>query len=592
MNRSRPVDRALLAALTAIAATACDPGGGGPVDIDSGTRPAADMNPADAGRQTWTGSLVVEYRSSLRPGPWITSLNGIAENDLFKFAVNTAWLTIRPPTDDRVVHLTVSRGEAVEYDAAVEGEAGENAAVTVTLDTASWPEGVHTMRYVALTEAGEEIVGEGQVRVYFNVTSIAADADDPHLLWLGTAEVGLLAYHLGEDPLDPADDTALPYGGREIEDVDIIPPRGRPWQGGGGYANQREPAGLALFDAVHAQGGVFVGAGWRGVSYLDDNGTPWDREDDRYALFHPGMNLEPETFEAGLANCVTAIVPDGEHGLWFGTLQGLFHVDHRGTLFNAGDDVWTAFDATDRYDPNIMRLTVDAGGRVWIASFDTDGANAGNTVTLLDPGGTPSDTGDDTWVRLALPEGFPAESSALATDGDVVYIGTSNGLYLLDHGGTPLDPADDTWRRLGLDDGLADDDVAALALRPDGQLWVGTFDICAGNGGGLMLLDPGACLGEGDCAPRVTYTVDDGLLDDDVSSLHLLPDGAVALGTFNLFAAPVLASFFVPEAAAECDDGGPEQTLGGGPMVGVDGLSIIHPGDDLGDKRDDGLVNL
>lgn len=576
----------LAMALAAALAAGCDesalesrPADGGVDRADDGRDPAPTPP---------TAFLSVVYDSSLRPGPYLGALSGLADNDLFKFAENTALLRIRPPDGQRVTHLRVHRGEALLHAQAVEGEGIVE--LSVALDTAAWPEGVHPLRYVATTDADEEIVGEEEVRVYFNVTAIAADPDDPHLLWLGTVDTGLLAYHLGDDPLDPADDAYRTYGGHLFEPADARPPRGRPWQGVGGYYNQREPAGQLVLDVAHAQGGVFVGAAWRGVSYLDHRGTPFDRGDDRYALFHPGMNLEPETTEAGLANCVSAIVPDGEQGLWFGTFAGLFHVDHRGTLSHDADDIWTVFAADGRYDPNIMRLVVDDGGRVWIASFDTDGGHAGNTLTVLDPGGTPADTGDDVWARLALPEGFPAEASALAVDGHRIYIGTSNGLYVLDHGDTPTDPADDVWLRLGREDGLLDDDIGALAVRPDGQLWVGAYDVCGGEGGGLMLIDPDGCARDGACAPRVSYTVADGLLDDDISSLHLLPDGGVALGTFNLFAAPVLGAVFDVPGGDDCVDDDPERNLG--PMVGRDGLSIIDPGADAADKGDDGLVNL
>lgn len=574
----------------ALAALGCDPGTPTSDLADAAPPAQPDAAPQPPAR---TGVLGVVYRSSLEPGPWVAMFAELNDNDLFKFADNTARVSMTPPPGERVVGLTVEVGGRLLFDEAIEGRRDATARVSVPLGTAAWTEGIHPVRYVATTDTGTEVVGEEEIRVYFDVTGIAADPDDPHLLWLGTLETGLLAYHLGDDPLDPADDRALPYGGHLLDLADITPPGGRPWLGSRGVAYQHEPAGQVVLAVAHAQGGVFVGAAWRGVSYLDDRGTPFERVGDRYALFHPGTQLAPETFEAGLANTVTAIVADGERGLWLGTLHGLFHVDHRGTLFDAGDDIWTVFDSAGAYDPNISRLALDDAGRIWIASFDTDGGHSGNTVTMLDPGGTPSDVGDDAWVRLALPEGFPAEATGLAVDGDRVFMGTSEGLYLLDHGGTPLDPADDRWRHASTAEGLIDDDIGAIAPRPDGRIWVGAYDICAGDGGGLMLIDADACLADGACAPEVRYTVDDGLLDDDVSSLHILPDGSVALGTFNLLAAPLLSAIFSRADAEDCRadaEDGPERNVG--PMVGRDGLSIIDPGADLEAKADDGLVNL
>ena len=580
---------ALWAALMVAPGCAPDPGApelgeraGGEPRPDAGVGSGA---PAEGAPER----LVVEYLSSMPAGPLEAALAGLGDNDLFKFATNTARIQAPPtPEDGALASVTVdfdgARLEARVTDA-------ERGRAEIVLPTATHPEGIHAVRYEATFEGGRVLTGEEEVRVLFNVTDVAMDAAGH--LWIGTFEWGLVAYDLGADPLDPSDDRAAALGGAEMLVEDL-------WPAGGVPRDTGEGAGRSVLRVVPEDGvGVWVGSLLRGASLRDDRGSPFDPTDDRFTDLHPGAHgdwFEPDSLEAALANSVSDIVPDGRGGVWLGTFGGLFHVDLAGTVDRPVDDLWTGFDPDGRYDVNIRRLALDDAGRVWIAGFDlmSDGA-VGNTLVVLDPGGTPSEPADDAWGRFGLPEGFRDEILSLVVEpgGDRVWLGTSAGLFGLDTGGTPLDPADDAWLRVGRDQGLPDEDVGALLLRDDGRLWVGTFDLCGGQGGGLTLLDLEGC--DGGCVePVVTYTVADGLLDDDVSSVIELPGGQVAFGTFNALAAPVIASLFqAPDSeACQSPSEGAERTLGGPTMVGRDGLSVIDLGEDLADKSDDAVVNL
>ena len=220
-------------------------------------------------------------------------------------------------------------------------------------------------------------------------------------------------------------------------------------------------------------------------------------------------------------------------------------------------------------------------------------------MTVLDPNSTPDDRSDDRWAHLALPGGLGDDALSIAAGPDgYIWIGTSKGLWRLDHAGTPTEPGDDTWQLFDLSTGLPDEDIAALLPRDDGTVWVGTLDPCGGDGGGLALLDARDCRPYLPCTPIVTYTVEDGLLDDDVTSIVELPGGEVVLGSFNLNGAALVGALSGAPGSEDCEP--PEasaRTLGEPPppsptRVGRDGLAIIDPGPSLESKADDALTNL
>ncbi len=141
---------------------------------------------------------------------------------------------------------------------------------------------------------------------------------------------------------------------------------------------------------------------------------------------------------------------------------------------------------------NVRALAIDDLGRVWI------GTSRG--LAVLDDGPTPA-IGDDTWLvytQESTAGGLPSNDlRALAIDGDIVYVGTAQiqnpatgdweggGLGRLDTAGT-AGIEDDQWSepvtfegtRIEAPDGsqtlgLVSDNINALALTSEGNLWVG-----------------------------------------------------------------------------------------------------------------------
>lgn len=94
---------------------------------------------------------------------------------------------------------------------------------------------------------------------------------------------------------------------------------------------------------------------------------------------------------------------------------------------------------------------------------------------------------------------------------DSVYVGSSNGILFIDTKGTPLDFSDDTQTK------IFDIDVRSIAI-DDTSIWVGTATngIIRYSKDGLQ--------------HQVTYTVNDGLLDNEINALALI-DSQLYAGT-------------------------------------------------------------
>jgi len=125
------------------------------------------------------------------------------------------------------------------------------------------------------------------------------------------------------------------------------------------------------------------------------------------------------TSENGLSQSeVYSFLRDGEGFMWFGTVHGLNRYDGYGiTQYNI-----------DRNQPNsltnntIRALIEDRSGRMWIGT--DDGLNV-------------LDYGRDSGFRLVkIPSrAVPTSISSLLIDGDILWIGTNDGLFraLQDH---------------------------------------------------------------------------------------------------------------------------------------------------------------
>jgi ligand-binding sensor domain-containing protein len=112
-------------------------------------------------------------------------------------------------------------------------------------------------------------------------------------------------------------------------------------------------------------------------------------------------------------------------------------------------------------------------------------------------------------VKYTVDQGLASnELNAVAVGPDgALWIGSEGG------GASRLDGAG--WITYTQADGLASNKVRAIAVAPDGEVWLGT--------------DRGASRFDGET--WTTYTTADGLASDSVGSIAIAPDGAVWLGT-------------------------------------------------------------
>jgi len=262
--------------------------------------------------------------------------------------------------------------------------------------------------------------------------------------------------------------------------------------------------GLPIADATAVlptrDGRLWVGTWGRGVLGTAGRDLRFDA-----GRREPGANLDKGT--------VLAMAEGRDGAVWLGTMSGL-------SRFVPGDPAvrrWTH----DPGDPHglgvgyVRAILEDSRGRVWVGV-------GGSGLFLLRPDG-----GFDNHVHR------PDDPTSLSDDyvtalledsAHRIWVGTrSGGLNL-------FDPERGTFRnfRPDRDDptSLSHDYVSDLAEAGDGSLWVATL------GGGLDRAVVGA-----DGAVRFErFGEDRGLIDDDVRSLAVAPDGDLWIGMARGFA--------------------------------------------------------
>ena len=208
---------------------------------------------------------------------------------------------------------------------------------------------------------------------------------------------------------------------------------------------------------------------------------------------------------------VLALVPDGQGGIWVGTVHGgLSHYDGQ-------THSWTRIAAPIR---DVFAIVPDGAG-LWLATFDS--------------GVVHYDTGLQQWTAYTV-----ATTAGGIQDDQVIKLipDGAGGLWAGTYGGgvSHYDPESDSWRALtgaSTEGGPGSEDVRALVAGESGDLWVGTF------GGGISHYDPRRDAWE-------LYTVETtgrGLASNYV--LTLLPDGDTRLwaGLSNLRGQGGLAYF-------------------------------------------------
>ncbi len=167
-----------------------------------------------------------------------------------------------------------------------------------------------------------------------------------------------------------------------------------------------------LVVTIDSDGGKWIGTYDKGISYLDDKGTPSDEGDDVYT-----------TFYSYACRYVRAIAIDSDGGKWIGTYdKGISYLDDNGTPSNTTDDNWTQFSYSDGLSSiNIQAIAIDSEGGKWIGT--------GNGLNYLDDNGTPSDKTDDTWTTYYT-EDDDIQAIAIDSEGGK-WFGTEGGVSYL-----------------------------------------------------------------------------------------------------------------------------------------------------------------
>ena len=214
----------------------------------------------------------------------------------------------------------------------------------------------------------------------------------------------------------------------------------------------------------------WIGTQKGGLCCLDDNRTPLDLSDDRWAVFDEKDGLS--------SSWVFRIVPAGATSRWLATWGGgLFCFDDNGTPFDKGDDRWVRFSTQDGLAGDKVRAVAPDGATgLWTASL--------GGLAYLDFARTPFEKGDDRWVLFSPEDGLPGVNVmdvALGPDQKKWIALWGGDLACLDDNHTPHDKTDDLWTRYGTAQGLTERIVRRLHLDTKGFLWIATW------GNGLLL---------------------------------------------------------------------------------------------------------
>ncbi len=210
--------------------------------------------------------------------------------------------------------------------------------------------------------------------------------------------------------------------------------------------------------AVDRLGRVWCGVPEAGVCVLDPNGTPHDPSDDRW------ISLTHEALLEGQG--VVAIGFQGAARVWFATGDaGAVALDFGGSLEEPLDDAWVRYNAsTGMPSGGVYSVLVEGDRSVWLGGC--------SDVVAIDPGEIFADLGDDRMTVIRQPNCMPGLTQD--QDGVLWFPNGWNGIRRYDTRGTPHDLEDDVCDVIRIVDGLLDDRTNAVAIGPDGRIWVGT----------------------------------------------------------------------------------------------------------------------
>ena len=250
-------------------------------------------------------------------------------------------------------------------------------------------------------------------------------------------------------------------------------------------------------------GEKWIGSTDRGLSYLDDNGTPENKTDDTWATFTTAHGL--------VDNNVMAVTLDGSGGKWLGTYNGINYFDDNGTPTNKADDTWTTFTTIDGLASNDVRaIEIDNSGGKWFGTWVG--------VSYLNDGGTPSNKIDDTWQIFTTSMGLSNNrvlTICINSTGGKWFGTYGGGVSYLNDNGTPTNTADDTWTTFTTIDGLISNDIKAIGIDAFGGKWFCTA------GGGVCYLDDGGTPSEKGDDSWIVFSESDGLQSDWIDAIAI-----------------------------------------------------------------------
>lgn len=315
-----------------------------------------------------------------------------------------------------------------------------------------------------------------------SVTSIGIDTDGG--VWVGTGRG--VAYYDGADWSKYTDRDGLLSN---LTMSIVVDPRGTAWFGsdlgisrfdGDTWTHFTEEDGLptgyihvlSIDERERVWAGI-VGAGsdWafgNGAARLDDNNSA-DKEDDLWQIYLP-------TRQRMAGDIVSAMIDLGSAGIWFGVTPegtvransgggGIWRLTGSNTL-DPNDDQWEVKDMRDGVISNTISSFARASdGGLWVGTL--------NGLIFLTPEAVQNFSFDDPICYTNI-SGLPSDRIlSLAVDDNRIWIGTDAGLVLMQNG----------WiTSITKSDGLADNYIRAIAIAPDGAVWVATpFGISVGR---------------------------------------------------------------------------------------------------------------
>ena len=222
--------------------------------------------------------------------------------------------------------------------------------------------------------------------------------------------------------------------------------------------------------AVAPDGRVWIGTGSLG----DSTGSG-------VAVLQPGAGVWTRytTRDGLLSDLVTGLVTTPQGEVWLASAPSWLNGSRQGGgVSRWRDGVWTHW--TPSTSPlvadfaDVRAIGRDRKGGIWVGGWHYEGPSLLADWPAVQAVANRFAGGD--WLAWTFPRAGWTTAITPAPDGRL-WVGTSRGGYEPDPspgGAWVLDQS--TWLRVDTSLGLADNDVQAIAIAPDGVVWIGTVD--------------------------------------------------------------------------------------------------------------------